>query len=205
MRTRKKIILALGLLLLCGALGLSAFNIYIDNRAKQASASALGKLRPSIAEALENYDATPDYKKYPDMEMPSVEVDGYRYIGVLSFPDLELELPVITSFSDEAMYVAPTRYTGSVYTNDVVICAHNSRAHFARIVNLVLGSQFTFEDVNGNLFIYEVIDIEQMKPTDIELMLSGEWDMTLFTCTYNNQARYAVRARLIQEVSNAER
>jgi sortase A len=41
-----------------------------------------------------------------------------------------------------------------------------------------------------------VADLETLEPTDIEGMTTGDWDLTLFTCTYGNRYRLAVRCFL---------
>ena len=45
----------------------------------------------------------------------------------------------------------------------------------------------------GRSFVYEVQTIETLEPTDIEDMLSDEWNLTLFTCTSSGQTRIAIR------------
>ncbi len=44
---------------------------------------------------------------------------------------------------------------------------------------------------------YEIAETEILEPTAIEELLSDEWNLTLFTCTYGGQARVAVRCRAI--------
>lgn len=41
----------------------------------------------------------PDYMLCPDMEMPVKTIEGVDYIGILTIPALELELPVISEWS----------------------------------------------------------------------------------------------------------
>ena len=52
-----------------------------------------------------------------------------------------------------------------------------------------------FTDADGNVFSYEVDTIETVGGTDIEKMESGDWDLTLFTCTTGGKARAAVRCK----------
>ncbi|MCI6909376.1 MAG: sortase, partial [Clostridiales bacterium] len=72
----------------------------------------------------------PDYVLNPAMEMPETAVDGASYIGVLRIPALGLSLPVIGEWSDDGAKLAPCRYAGSAYTDDLVIAGHNYRTHF---------------------------------------------------------------------------
>ena len=78
-----------------------------------------------------------------------------------------------------------------------MIAAHNYRTHFGLLESLAPGAQVKFTDVEGNVFSYEIAEIVILEPTAIEELLSDEWNLTLFTCTYGGQARVAVRCRAI--------
>ena len=43
--------------------------------------------------------------------------------------------------------------------------------------------------------MYEVSLVEQLERTAIEEMESGDWDLTLFTCTVGGAARVTVRCQ----------
>ena len=60
-------------------------------------------------------------------------------------------------------------------------------------------AQMKNADADGNIFSYEVAEIETVGGYDIEKMEAGDWDLTLFTCTNNGKARAAVRCREIEE------
>ena len=146
----------------------------------------------------------PDYVLNPNMDMPAVEVDGHDYIGVLEIPALELELPVMSTWSYPNLKIAPCRYTGSAYLDDMVIAAHNYSQHFGRLKELSGGETVIFTDADGNVFTYEVALVETLMPTDIEEMESGEWDLTLFTCTIGGSSRVTVRCEQITEINPSQ-
>ena len=60
----------------------------------------------------------------------------------------------------------------------------------------LVGDEITFTDVDGNMFGYEVIELETLSPFAIEEMTGGNWDLTLFTCTVGGQYRVTVRCVL---------
>jgi sortase A len=95
--------------------------------------------------------------------------------------------------------IAPCRYEGSAYTNDLIISGHNYTSHFGKLQNLSAGDIVIFTDIEGNEFIYEVVELEILKPTSIEEMKSGEWALSLFTCTLSGQTRLTVRCELVDE------
>lgn len=180
-----KLLMNLGLLLLAVALLLTGYNIWDENRADRAAAA--------VAEQLPQLVEGEGYVLHPDMEMPAQEIDGRRYVGRLSIPALGLDLPVLEEWSNANGKVAPCRYDGSVYTDDMIIAGHNYRSHFGSLKNLGVGETVVFTDVDGNVFSYRVAAMEVLDGTAIEDMKAGEWDLTLFTCTYGGQTRLTLR------------
>ena len=186
-----------GLLLIAAALFLTCFNLWDERRATSSAGEALRELeavRPEEAEATEPGEAEiPAYLLDPGREMPAVEVDGGRYIGVLEVPSLGLELPVMETWSYPNLRVAPCRYSGSAYQDDMIVAAHNYKTHFGQLKELRPGDEVRFTDTEGNVFRYAVAELETLGKYDVEEMTSGDWDLTLFTCTYGGQSRVTVR------------
>ncbi len=127
------------------------------------------------------------------LEMEEVVIDGDSYIGYLSIPSLELDLPVMSNWSNSKLQISPCRYTGNLLTEDLVIMAHNYARHFGEISDLSAGDLVYFTDVNGETTQFEVIAREVLPPDAIEDMTAGEFDLTLFTCTYGGGSRVTVR------------
>lgn len=140
----------------------------------------------------------PEHVLCPDMEMPVETVNGIDYIGLLGIPALELELPIISQWSYPNLKTAPCRYKGSAYTDDLILCGHNFPSHFGNLKNLSEGDMVTFTDMAGNEFTYQVVERETLMPTAIEEMESGDWDLTLFTCTVGGKSRVTVRLERMQ-------
>ena len=125
--------------------------------------------------------------------MDTLTVKEYDFIGYLSIPALRLELPVMAEWSYDNLELSPCCYSGSPENDDFVIAAHNYSSHFGFISNLKVGDKVTFTDVNAHRIDYRVELIDTLSPGDIKDMTSGEYDLTLFTCTYSGQARVTVR------------
>lgn len=196
-----KILKRAGLVLIAAALLLTGYNIYDDVRAGRSIFSVLSEFpEPESRQAGDEDDpgvlaeeTIPDYMLYPEMEMPTVTIDGNAYIGILEIPAAEKRLPVLSKYSEGGLKIAPCRYAGSAYTNDMVICAHNYRSHFGGMSGVRPGDAVLFTDVSGNVFSYEIYEIEQVDPTDPEYMIYSDYDLTLFTCTLGGQLRNAYR------------
>lgn len=192
----------LGTALIFGALSLFTYNQHEAAEAEMASVNLL----PQLMEVIEdNEDAatepetyaqpvgTPiDYLDPSAFEMTEVEIDGYAYIGYLSIPKLELELPIMADWDYTRLRISPCRYTGSVRGEDLVIMAHNYASHFGGLSKLSEGDSVIFTDMDGIVTVYEVVAQDILDPHAVEEMTSGDFDLTLFTCTYGGKSRVTV-------------
>lgn len=181
--------MTLGILLIAGAAGLLGYNRWDNWRAGQSVTDIQDALEAAEEES-SGYDVP------EDGVMRTVEIDGYKYIGTLSIPSYGLELPVMSEWSYPGLKIAPGRYSGSVWTDDLIICGHNYERHFGNLKYLEAGDEIAFTDVDGNVFTYQVEEVLILQPTDVEEMAdqtSSEWDLTLFTCTIGGQTRVTVR------------
>jgi len=192
--------IAIGMLLMVAALFLTMYNLYENQMAGERAWQVTKELDEYYAKLLEA-DAQEDqlipmYKQNPGMEMPIYSVGGYDYIGLLEIPSCELRLPVLSDWDYGKLKHAPCRYSGSAYTDNMVIAAHNYRSHFSKIKNIAQGSKIIFTDVDGNIFRYQVLDREILDPEQVEEMKNGDWDLSLFTCGPGGTYRIAVRCIL---------
>lgn len=185
--TKSKIPICGGLLMIAAALCLTGYNLWDAHRAADSVENIVQEME------LPEETEPPAYLLDPTMDMPIVELDGNEYIGTLDIPSLELSLPVMSDWSYPKLKLAPCRYTGSAYLDDLIIAAHNYPAHFGSLGNLEEGDAVIFTDADGNQFSYTVSEIKQLPPTALEEMESGDWDLTLFTCTVGGKARVTVR------------
>lgn len=214
MRKKGAILIAMGLLLLAAALLLTVYNIWDGHRADQAAQQTYQALNALIAAGEGETPTAPQAPTgapqptgepeptqpsfYAHREMPTLELNGYRYIGTLEVEDMELSLPVMEEWDYDRLRISPCRFAGNVYDDDMVICAHNYPNHFAPLKFAPLGTQVKFTDAEGTEFCYAVTSIDTVGPNDVETMLHGDWDLTLFTCNTNGQTRCAIRCQRIQ-------
>lgn len=190
----------LGLLLVAAALFLVGYNLRTAKQAERTAEAVISQMCQALPTApVESSPPTlPEYLKDPNREMPVQTIDGRDYIGVLSIPALELELPILSGCTYPNLKVAPCRYLGSAYNDSLVIAAHNYSTHFGRLSTLQDGDSVLFTDMEGTVFSYEVVALETLMPTAVEEMATGDWDLTLFTCTLGGQSRVTVRCARIE-------
>lgn len=203
MRNKKgSLLIGLGVLLLLGAVGLTAYNLWDENRAAESVDTVIRQMevlipKPGTVELPEGM--IPDHILAPQMEMPTVEVEDNAYIGYLTIPAIEISLPVMAEWSYDNLKEAPCRYAGSAYLDDMVVCAHNYTRHFGRLGRLKIGDIVEFVDIDGNVFTYRVAEKEQLEPDEAQKMLSGDWDLSLFTCTLSRQYRTTIRCERVDD------
>ena len=196
------IFVALGAVLIASALLLFLHNKQEDTRAGQEAELLMTQLRSVMESTREethpaelaapDAETTAEEDTQPtttgpteplDPEMPRVWMKGIDYIGYLTIPDLELELPVIADWTYERLQTAPCRQFGSSRTDDLVIAAHNYESHFGTLKNLEIGAQITFTDMAGIVNRSTLVRLEKLDPTNIDAVQYSGNDLVLYTCT----------------------
>ena len=192
-------------------LGAALFLLHRNQREDAAAQAAAVDVLPQLVQQMQENTArepeiTDDDLLIPvellepeQLEMTEVEIDGHAYIGYLSIPKLELELPILSSWSYPKLQIAPCRYYGSLRGEDLVLMAHNYNSHFGRISQLEILDTLSFTTMDGKQITYQVVGKDILDPTAVEEMTNGDFDLTLFTCTYGGRSRVTVYCdRLIQ-------
>ena len=198
-------LIVFGSILICMCLAL----IYHNSQENLDAQSAVIEQLPAIRRVIEERQAGKHETDTPYIqtgetdedvipEMAAVEINGYSYIGYLYFPTLDLELPVMDQLDSTRLRRSPCWYSGSYYTDDLVIAAHNYRSSFGQLKNIFQGDVVCFTDMDGNLHAYTVESIELLAPTDVEIMKHSEYDLSLYTCTYDGSERLTVRCSKIE-------
>ena len=123
-------------------------------------------------------------------------IDNEEYIGYLEIPSLNLLLPITNGYSYNSLRKSPALYYGNLNSN-LVICGHSYKAHFGNLYKLKQGDIVIFRDINNNRYVYEVEEVEILKPTEIKEMIESNFDLTLYTCTKDSKSRVTIRCNRI--------
>ena len=226
-RTFGTILILMGVLFLGAALALVIKNLWEEKNAENTSLEVMESLMENFYQDMESVSGDeqdkdsnllgpsventsmilpenpsqieiPDYILNPKMDMPEQKVDGIPYIGYLQIEALGLQLPIASKTTYPYLKKVPCRYEGSAYLDNLVIGAHNYKRHFGGIGKLSYGDVITFTDMDGNAFSYEVATIEILQPSQVDDLCSGEWPLTLYTCTIGGKTRVVVRCEKIE-------
>lgn len=166
-------------------------NIYKDYKGKKSSLEVFNILDGKISRDI--------YKIKDDGRMKKLEVNGRNYIGLLEIQSIGLKLPIQWEWSYDDLEVSPCRYKGSIKDDSLVLMGHNYNSHFSNIKKLNIGDEVKFIDVEGVEYRYRVKEKEELHKTKVEEMVSGDWELTLFTCSYTRVNRIAIRCEKLAE------
>lgn len=225
---KRIIITLIGVVLILAGLGWTAYNMWLQSSAGAASEETLTQLSSILPETSVDLDAVletiqtdeavqepgaetasgepsgvPDKENLYDAngefrEHPVVTIDGRDYVGIITIPSLDIELPVLNEWSYANLRVSPCRMSGSAFTKDLVLLAHNYNTHFGQIKTLDPGDVVIFTDMDGTVFVYEVDEQQILAPTAVDYVTSSDWDLTMFTCTIGGRTRVVVRLNLMK-------
>lgn len=192
-----------GAICLASAAGLAGYNAWDADRAGKTAAEGLSALVQQIdaarADAADEVALTLPPSQQPVKQMPTSEVDGRVYVGMIEIPSFGVSLPVLAEWSYDNLKIAPCYYAGNCYTNDLVLCAHNYSTHFNGLRWVDMGADVYFTTVEGETFHYAVVNRETLNPEEVERLKSpdADWDLTLFTCYVGGATRCVVRCELV--------
>lgn len=208
------IFVTLGVVLILSALLLFLHNRLEDRRAGQQAELLMEEIQsvipvepaPSIKPAeIELEIEIIEPEETLPAKMPVVMIDGYDYIGYLSIPDLELELPVMSEWDYTRLEIAPCRHFGSSRTDDLVIAAHNYKTHFASLSRLKRGAEVIFTDMDGIENRYVMMkDPEILAPDAVDAVQNSGYDLVLYTCAPGGTTRVAAFCDRVTEGPNGE-
>lgn len=141
----------------------------------------------------------------PD-EQKLVASDGTTYytIGKINIPSISVNYPILSTYSDALLKIAPCKFHGPNpnEVGNLCIAGHNYRnsKFFSKVPNLKNGDKIEITDLGGNTITYAVYDKFIVNPDELECtsqLTGGRKEITLITCTNDNKQRYIIKAREI--------
>ena len=211
-RSRGTLFMVIGVLLLLIAGGLFARNMREEELAEVYSVQVLKQIQKVIPTLEEKSEAMLSAANSPDKtaliaaqteelkdepaqarQMQTIQVEEESYIGVISIPSLNLELPVNSEWSYAKLERSPCCYAGSFLDDTLVIAGHSVSAHFRGLREINVGANVAFTNAVGNVILYQVVAVETLGSTEVDKLIHNDYDLTLFTCTPGGVRRVVVR------------
>ena len=137
-------------------------------------------------------------------EQKSVANDGtvYYTIGTINIPSINVNYPILSTYSDALLKIAPCKFHGPNpnEVGNLCIAGHNYKnsKFFSKAPNLKNGDIIEIKDLGGNVVKYAVYDKFIVNPDELECtsqLTNGKREVTLITCTNDNKQRYIIKAR----------
>jgi hypothetical protein len=196
---KKKLIdslaIVVGVLLIAGAVGILIAQA--DFSEKQTADSVVRAMK-SIMPPPQRAFPEPHYGK----DMPSTEVGGESFVGLLEIEQYDTLLPVATNWADKDLKRFPMVYSGNIYNRDLIIGAGNNEGQFDFADEIEIGASIHFVDLYGHEFCYEVSMVNHLE--DIASIDSGDDDLTIFAKSKTTSKYVIIRCGLSQKASEAD-
>ncbi len=185
------ILLSLGaVLLLCGGLWLGS-NANAGQKAAVSARQILAEMgRPAAPRP------SPSAPPSESSSQPTVQELASDALGILEIPSLSLELPVLDDCSEELLERSVCRYAGTDPSlPGFVIAGHSYEEHFGMLSRLAEGNSVVFYLRDGTELQYSVAELAYISGNAPEELQAEDWDLTLFTCSFDGSDRLLIRCK----------
>lgn len=138
----------------------------------------------------------------------NVTMNGYRVIGTVKIPKIELEYPILDidtpnpEETKEPMKISIVKYWGGNVNDygNLSIAGHNNYdgTMFGKTKKLEIGDNVELTDLNGNTITYQIYDKFITDPNDVTILATNDntiREVTLITCTNGNRERLILKAK----------
>ena len=164
----------------------------MDNIVEQIKKTNLNLELPNNETNIENNDIT------------EIEIDGYKVLGIIRIPKIDLEYPILNETNKESMKKSITKFWGPDLnqTGNLTLAGHNNKdgTMFGKVKKLEIGDIIEIEDLYKNTVQYKIFDMYVIDPNDVSCVNSVDAnakEVTLITSTNGNKNRLITKAREI--------
>lgn len=131
-----------------------------------------------------------------------IEYKGYKVVGIISIPKIDLEYPILFETTNETMKYSITKFWGNGVNKigNLTLAGHNNYngTMFGKTKNLEIGDIIELTDLSQVTRTYTIYDKFITDPNDISVIEVDEFgtrEVTLITCSNGNKERLIIKAR----------
>ena len=131
-----------------------------------------------------------------------IEYKGYKVVGMISIPKIDLEYPILFETTNETMKYSITKFWGNGLNKigNLTLAGHNNYngTMFGKTKNLEIGDIIELTDLSQVTRTYTIYDKFITDPNDISVIEVDEFgtrEVTLITCSNGNKERLIIKAR----------
>ena len=136
-----------------------------------------------------------------EVQEPIIEFEGYKVIGIINIPKIELEYPILEETTKATMKISISKYWGKEINSfgNVSLDGHNNYdgTMFGKNKKLEIGDLIELTDLSNNTIEYEIYDIFSTDPNDVTILQTTDSkirEVTLITCTNGRAERLIIKA-----------
>lgn len=97
-----------------------------------------------------------------EQKLTASDGTSYYTIGVINIPSINVNYPILSTYTDELLKIAPCKFHGPNpnEVGNLCIAGHNYRnsKFFSKVPNLQLGDTIEITDLSGRMLTYTVYD-----------------------------------------------
>ncbi len=112
--------------------------------------------------------------------MPSMEVEGTNFCGILEVPAYNADLPICDVWNAGSVDRFPCRFTGSVYDGSLVIGGSDNSGQLDFMKQITGGDRIYVTDMTGARYSYTVSDVFRTGDVSLENLTGQEGDLVLY-------------------------
>ncbi len=134
-----------------------------------------------------------------------IQIKGYKVVGIIKIPKINIEYPILEKTTDEAMRYSVTHFWGDEVNaiGNYTIAGHNNMdgTMFGNTSKLNVGDTIELTGVDGKKVQYKIFKQYIIEPEDVSCVKSveaGTREVTLITCTNGHKNRRVTKAREIK-------
>lgn len=135
-----------------------------------------------------------------------IEVKGYKVVGIIKIPKINIEYPILEKTTDEAMKYSVTHFWGDKVNaiGNYTIAGHNNidGTMFGNTDKLAEGDIIELTGLDGKKVQYTIFKQYIIDPEDVNCVKSvkaGTREVTLITCKNGHKNRLVTKAREIEK------
>ena len=160
-----------------------------------------------VVEAFSNID----FSEITEESKEQLEYKGYKVIGIVKIPKINIEYPIIEiggnidpESAKEPMKISIIKYWGEKVNDygNLSLAGHNNKSgtKFGKTKKLSEGDIVELTDLEGKTIKYSIYNIFTTSPNDVSILLPRDEhvrEVTLITCTNGNKQRLILKAQEI--------
>lgn len=159
-----------------------------------------------VIETFKNIESSKDQEDQTEIEL---EYKGYKMIGIVKIPKINIEYPIIEigdidpESAKAPMKLSIIKYWGENVNDygNLSIAGHNNKdgTMFGKTKKLQIGDIVELTDLKNQTIQYSIYDIFVTDPNDVSILLPKDniREVTLITCTNGNKERLILKAKEI--------